>query len=93
MKNILFGALLMLIGTFGYANNISLTEIDVEFEKYENLTEEVCFNLLAECSTQSGNDPDGDLHTVTCCRTTFEEAYDCAANKLRKAVFKHVDDI
>ena len=51
MKNILFGALLMLIGTFAYANNISLTEIDVEFEKYENLTQEVGFNLLAECST------------------------------------------
>ena len=40
--------------------------------------------VLTECNTQSTQDADGDNISVTCCRTTYEEAYDCAAGKLRK---------
>ena len=35
--------------------------------------------------TEVLQDEDGDNVSVTCCRTTYQEAYDCAAAKLRKA--------
>ncbi|WP_168186917.1 hypothetical protein [Elizabethkingia sp. JS20170427COW] len=41
--------------------------------------------MLTECNTQTTQDSDGDTVSVTCCRTTYQEAYDCAAAKLKKA--------
>lgn len=42
--------------------------------------------MASECNTQTSQDSDGDTISVTCCRTTNEEAFNCAQEKLRKAV-------
>lgn len=44
------------------------------------------FMTASECNTQTSQDSDGDTVSVTCCRTTHEEAFNCAQQKLRKAV-------
>lgn len=42
--------------------------------------------MASECNTQTLQDSDGDTISVTCCRTTHKEAFNCAQEKLRKAV-------
>jgi hypothetical protein len=48
------------------------------------------FVSASECNTQTTQDSDGDTVSVTCCRTTYQEAFDCAQAKLKKAVEKTI---
>lgn len=52
----------------------------------ENLSETITKEdvVFTECNTQTTQDSDGDTVSVTCCRTTYQEAFDCAATKLKK---------
>lgn len=74
---------LFFLGAFivtGFASASTISESSKE-TKSENII------LITECNTQSTQDADGDNISVTCCRTTYQEAYDCAAAKLRKLAF------
>lgn len=73
----------LLLAVFGVAGMMSAkTGITPTSSKLDISIKE---NVLTECNTQSSQDEDGDNVSVTCCRTTYQEAYDCAAAKLRKA--------
>lgn len=56
-------------------------EGEIEIENANNNTKST---PQSECNSQTTQDMDGDEITVTCCRTTYEEAYNCAAKKLKK---------
>ncbi|REC69951.1 hypothetical protein DRF58_11185 [Epilithonimonas hispanica] len=78
-----------MLGTFAYAS--SNVVVSKDFYKSEKDSGKANFSKsvekVSECVTQSSSDCNGDTVTVTCCRTTFEEAYNCAAAKLKAAVF------
>ena len=83
MKNLLFSSIFILSGTFAYATtNVVEVPMKISEKDFSNSNEK-----LSECVSQSSSDCNGDTVTVTCCRTTFEEAYNCAADKLNTAVF------
>lgn len=77
MKNKLFGLAFMLVGGFAFAAN------EMEDTTVNSTLDDAPMTI---CNTQTSTDSDGDTTSVTCCRTTFDEAYDCAAGKLKKAV-------
>ncbi|WP_068599358.1 hypothetical protein [Vaginella massiliensis] len=83
MKNLVFSFSLFLIGTFAFASN----EVINANEKISENNLSKTIEVLTECSTQTGTDCDGDTISVTCCRTTWEEAFNCAAAKLKAAAF------
>lgn len=68
------------MGTFTLASDEIINNDDVIRGINLETTEAV-----TECVTQSTTDCDGDIITVTCCRETWEEAFNCAAAKLRAA--------
>lgn len=77
MKKSFLTLTLIIIGGYSFASS------DIE---NSNESIEVIFRGESECVTQTSTDSDGDTVSVTCCRTTFDEAYDCAASKLKAAV-------
>lgn len=80
MKNLFF-TLFLSFGSLAFASNgIDNNQVTVS----SNLNETT--ETITECNTQTTQDSDGDTVTVTCCRTTYSEAFNCAADKLRKAV-------
>ncbi|WP_395092791.1 hypothetical protein ACF3NR_02070 [Vaginella massiliensis] len=83
MKNLVFSIFLFLFGTFAFASS----EVVNGNDKLVEINLSKTIGMLTECSTQTATDCDGDTISVTCCRTTWEEAYDCAAAKLRAASF------
>ncbi|SEF80832.1 hypothetical protein SAMN05421847_0993 [Halpernia humi] len=73
----------LLLAAFGVAGMISAKSAEICTSTLLNISGEEI--VATECNTQSSQDEDGDNVSVTCCRTTYQEAYDCAAAKLRKA--------
>lgn len=73
MKKILLGATLVVAGVASAKSTI------VEDAK-------LSATMTSECNTQTSQDSDGDTISVTCCRTTHKEAFNCAQEKLKKAV-------
>lgn len=74
MKKLLFSCAILFAG---------LVSASTTKNPSETITKEDA--VLTECNTQTTQDSDGDTVSVTCCRTTYQEAYDCAAAKLKKA--------
>jgi len=79
MKKLILLCSFGLLGTFAFASNE--IELDNQNEKLED--------GATICNTQTSTDCDGDTVSVTCCRATFEEAYNCAATKLRTVTFSN----
>jgi chloramphenicol O-acetyltransferase len=72
MKKLLFTGAVLFASFASAATTEDFSEIETKEEA-----------VLTECNTQTTQDADGDTISVTCCRTTYQEAYDCAAKKLR----------
>lgn len=74
MKKLFFIATLGVAGLMSANCNVpNLVENETNFLQ----------NAVSICNTQSSQDADGDNVSVTCCRSTYQEAFDCAARKLR----------
>ncbi len=78
---------LLLSGFLALATFVSASSTDVDLPSNPSQNQQ----LASVCNTQNTQDADGDEISVTCCRTTYQEAYDCAAGKLRKLAFAPQD--
>lgn len=73
----------LLLAAFGVAGMMSANTAEMPITTTLKISGQDL--AITECNTQSSQDGDGDNVSVTCCRSTYQEAYDCAAAKLRKA--------
>lgn len=71
----------LLVAVLGIAGMVSANEIEKKSPSQNEVPSE-----LSQCVTQTSTDSSGDTVSVSCCRTTFSEAFNCAAAKLKKAV-------
>lgn len=73
---------MLLVVALGVTGLVSANTIN---EKKES-TVEIEDGVLSECNIQTSTTATGETVSVSCCATTFDEAYDCAASKLKAAV-------